>query len=127
MQPLLERTETSWRIDRSVPVIPSHLVITGRIQMNTSLVGDDEWLLECAIAKPGKSYQNRIRFASIDDIDERELIREVLFLSLNHELRDNARGGLSVLKPGSLIVASNNTRSFLRDVRDAGLQLHDID
>lgn len=127
MQPLLERTETSWRIDRSIPVIPSHLVITGRIQMNTSLVGDDEWLLECAIAKPGKSYQSRIRFASIDDIDERELIREVLFLSLNHELRDNARGGLSVLKPGSLIVASNNTRSFLRDVRDAGLQLHDID
>jgi hypothetical protein len=95
--------------------------------MNTSLVGDDEWQLECAIAKPGKLYQTRIRFSPIDDSNERELIREVLFLSLNHELRDNTRGGLSVLKPGSLIVASNNTRHFLRDVRDAGLQLHDID
>ncbi len=91
VRPLLERTEASWRIDRSALVIPPHMVVSGRAEQNVSLVGDDEWLLECAIARPAKGHESRIRFYRIADIDERELIREYLFLSLHYEPRDEVR------------------------------------
>lgn len=127
MRPLLERAEASWRIDRSARVIPSHMVLAGRAHLNVSLVGDDEWSLESAIAKPAKAHQARVRFGRIADADERELMREYLFLSLNHELRGNTRGLLGPLRPGSLLQVGNITRHVLRDVRNAGLQLHEID
>ena len=127
MRPLLERSEASWRIDRSALVIPPHMVVSGRAEENVSRVGDDEWLLQCAIARPAKAHEAYIRFNRIEDQDERELIREYLFLSLNHGLRDNVRGRLGVLKPGSLMQVGNITRYFLHEVRDAGLQLHEVD
>ncbi|MFT6569821.1 MAG: hypothetical protein ACJAWY_001530 [Sphingomonas echinoides] len=127
VRPLLERTEASWRIDRSALVIPPHMVVSGRAEQNVSLVGDDEWLLECAIARPAKGHESRIRFYRIADIDERELIREYLFLSLHYEPRDEVRCRLGTLKPGSLMHMSIIARQFLREVRETGLQLHEID
>ena len=94
MRRVLERAEASWRIDRSALVIPPQMVVSGREQQNISLVGDDKWLLECAIARPTKAHEACICFGRIADADERELIREYLFLSLNYDSRDNVRGRL---------------------------------
>ncbi len=127
MRPVLERAEASWRIDRSALVIPPHMVVSGREQQNISLVGDDKWLLECAIARPTKAHEACICFGRIADADERELVREYLFLSLNYDSRDKVRGRLGVLKPGSLMQVGNIIRHFLQEVREAGLRLHEID
>lgn len=127
MRRVLERAEASWRIDRSALVIPPQMVVSGREQQNISLVGDDKWLLECAIARPTKAHEACICFGRIADADERELIREYLFLSLNYDSRDNVRGRLGVLKPGSLMQVGNIIRHFLQEVREAGLRLHEID
>jgi hypothetical protein len=55
------------------------------VSSRISLVGDDKWLLECAIARPTKAHEACICFGRIADADERELIREYLFLSLNYD------------------------------------------
>ncbi|NBB42425.1 hypothetical protein, partial [Sphingobium yanoikuyae] len=115
MRRVLERAEASWRIDRSALVIPPQMVVSGREQQNISLVGDDKWLLECAIARPTKAHEACICFGRIADADERELIREYLFLSLNYDSRDNVRGRLGVLKPGSLMQVGNIIRHFLQE------------
>lgn len=127
MRPLLERADTSWRIDRSALVIPSRMVVSGCADQNVSRVGDDEWLLQCAMARPAKGHEARIRFNRIADIDERELIREYLFLSLHYESREDARSGLGTLKPGTLSHIGVIARHFLHEVRQAGRQLHEVD
>ncbi len=124
----VERDEAAqWRIDRSTLAIPAHLVIKGREASNIPLVGDDEWLLECCMARPAKLHERRISFTSILDPNERELVREFLYLGMNHDHADTTRRRIGRVMPGSLPYQMKLLRRFLQDVRDGGRTLSEID
>ncbi|GLT02851.1 hypothetical protein GCM10007897_42760 [Sphingobium jiangsuense] len=122
----LAKVGAGWRLDRNLKVVPPHLVIPGREAENMSRVGDDEWNLGCCFARPAESCDQRIKFTLSTDPDERELIREYLFLALNggHESRS---GNMKPLRPGSLRYTELLIRNVLRDVRTSGIALHDVD
>lgn len=118
----------TWTIDRKLPVIPMKFVIPGRESSNLSRVGDDEWDLRCAVARVN-IYEHFLtfNFLTIDDEEEREFIREYLYLCMNFDHLGSCLWPLASLAPDAACTKAFMVRQFFRRARESGSNLHEID